>query len=68
MDDFEDMARGALGLAGVAVSDGDLAVLAMVAAAFEPGIRLLDAANMAALPLEGELDPGRAPRARPRVA
>jgi hypothetical protein len=64
MDDFEDMARGALALAGVALAEGDLAVLGIVAQAFEPGVRMLDGANLAELPLEGDLDPGRPPRPR----
>jgi hypothetical protein len=67
VDDFAEMARGALRLAGVAVSEDDLVVLGMVAGAFEPSVRLLDAANMAELPLEVDLDPGRPPRARPEV-
>jgi hypothetical protein len=65
MDDFEDMARGALALAGVALAEGDLAVLGIVAQAFEPGVRLLDGANLAELPLEGDLDPARPPRPSP---
>jgi len=65
MDDFREMAGAALRLAGVAVGEGDLEVLAIVAQAFDPQIRALDAADLADLPLEGDLDPGRPPRTTP---
>jgi hypothetical protein len=65
MDAFAEMARATLALAGVEVSTGDLEVIGMVAQAFEPGIRALDAAELSQLPLEGDLDPGRPPHPAP---
>jgi hypothetical protein len=65
MDAFTEMARATLALTGVEVSDGDLEVMGMVAQAFEPGMRALDAAELSQLPLEGDLDPGRPPRPAP---
>ena len=59
--DFEQLAPAALALAGVPFSDGDLEVLRVVALAFEPSIEALDAADLAQLPLEGDLDPSRPP-------
>jgi hypothetical protein len=61
MSDFDDAARAALGLAGMSLDEGDLEVLRMVARVAEPGARALDAADLVELPLEGDLDPGRAP-------
>ena len=34
----------------------------LIATAFEPVMALLDSADLAVLPLEADLDPGRAPR------
>lgn len=65
MADFDEMAPGALALAGVPFGEGDAEVLRLVARAFEPAMRALDAADLAELPLEGELDPGRPPRQAP---
>jgi len=62
MQEFSKLAPAALELAGVAYEEGDLEVLAVVAQAFEPGVRALDGADLSQLPLEGDLDPGRAPR------
>jgi len=62
MDDFRQSAGAALKLAGVAFGEGDLELLEIVAQAFGPGIRALDEADLAELPLEGDLDPGRPPR------
>jgi hypothetical protein len=42
--------------------EGDLEVLRLVALAFEPSIEALDGAELAQLPLEGDLDPSRPPR------
>lgn len=36
----------------------------LIATAFEPVMALLDGADLAELPLEPDLDPGRAPRRR----
>jgi len=60
--DFEQLAPVALALADVPFSEGDLEVLRVVALAFEPAIAALDGADLAQLPLEGDLDPGRPPR------
>jgi hypothetical protein len=65
MSDFDEMAPPALALAGVPFGEGDLDVLRLVAQAFEPAIRALDAADLGALPLEADLDPGRPPRELP---
>lgn len=66
MSDFDDAARAALEFAGVSLSEGDLDVLRAVAQMAEPGTRLLDAADLAELPVEGDLDPGGPPvRAAP---
>lgn len=63
MSDFDEAARAALELAGVSLEEGDLDVLRAVAQASEEGIRALDAADLAELPLEGDLDPSRPPAA-----
>jgi hypothetical protein len=65
MDAFTEMARATLALAGMEVSAEDLEVMGLVAQAFEPGIRALDAVELSQLPLEGDLDPGRPPRPAP---
>jgi hypothetical protein len=61
MSDFDDRMRAALNLAGVSLGEGDLEVLRVVAQVAEPGIRALDAVDLAELPVEGDLDPGQAP-------
>lgn len=53
--------RAALGFAGMSLGEGDLEVLRVVAQVADPGTRALDAADLAELPLEGDLDPGRGP-------
>jgi hypothetical protein len=63
LTDFEQMAPAALALAGLPVGEGDLEVLAVVAQAFDPAMQALDGADLAQLPVEGDLDPGRAPTA-----
>jgi hypothetical protein len=60
--DFEQLAPAALALADVPFREGDLEVLRLVALAFEPSIEALDGAELAQLPLEGDLDPSRPPR------
>jgi hypothetical protein len=65
MSDFDEMAPAALALAGIPFGEGDLEVLRMVAQAFEPAMRALDAADLAELPLEGDIDPSRPPRPAP---
>jgi hypothetical protein len=53
--------EGALELAGVELGEGDLDVLRVVVAAFEPAMAALDAADLSELPLEPDLDPRRPP-------
>jgi hypothetical protein len=53
--------EGALEFAGVSLGEGDLDVLRVVAQAFEPAMAALDAADLAELPLEADLDPSRPP-------
>jgi hypothetical protein len=65
MGDFEQMAAPALALAGVPFEQDDLALLRVVAQAFEPAMRALDGAELAELPLETDLDPSRPPRPAP---
>jgi len=60
--DFEQLAPAALAFADVPFCEADLEVLRVVALAFEPAIEALDAADLAQLPLEGDLDPSRPPR------
>jgi len=59
--DFEQLAPAALAFADVPFSEADLEVLRVVALAFEPSIVALDGADLAQLPLEGDLDPSRPP-------
>jgi hypothetical protein len=60
--DFEQLAPAALALADVPFREGDLEMLRLVALTFEPSIEALDGAELAQLPLEGDLDPSRPPR------
>lgn len=46
------------------LSDADRGILELIAATFEPVMAALDAVDLAELPLEPDLDPGRAPRPR----
>jgi hypothetical protein len=61
MAGLDDIAPAALELAGIPVGEGDLEVLRVVAAAFEPAMAALDAADLAELPLEPNVNPGRPP-------
>jgi hypothetical protein len=65
MAEFTEVARATLELAGVPVGEGDIEILAMISQAFDPAMCALDGADLAALPLEPDLDPGRPPRPRP---
>ena len=58
--------EGALEFAGVSLGEGDLDVLRVLAQAFEPAMAALDAADLAELPLESDLDPSRPPAERDR--
>ena len=59
-----EIAPTALTLAGLPYTQEDLAVLGLVAGAFEPAMRALDEADLAELPLEPALDPSMPPRGR----
>jgi hypothetical protein len=65
MSDFDETVPAALTGMGVPFGEGDLQVLRVVEQAFGPAMRALDAADLAELPLEGDLDPGRPPRRAP---
>jgi hypothetical protein len=58
--------QGALEFAGVSLGEGDLDVLRVVAQALGPAMAALDAADLAELPLESDLDPSRPPAERDR--
>ena len=58
--------EAALRFAGVSLGEGDLDVLRVVAQVFEPAMAALDAADLAELPLESDLDPSRPPAQRDR--
>ena len=53
--------EGALEFAGVELGEGDLDLLRVVDGAFGPAMAALDAADLAELPLESDLDPSRPP-------
>jgi hypothetical protein len=53
--------EGALEFAGVELGEGDLDLLRIVVAAFEPAMAALDTADLSELPLESDLDPSRPP-------
>ena len=61
MAGLEEIAPVLLERMGVPFGEGDLDVLRVVAAAFEPAMVALDGADLAELPLEPDLDPGRPP-------
>ena len=61
MAGFDEIAPVLLAGVGVPFGSGDLDVLRVVAAAFEPAMLALDGADLAELPLEPDLDPGRPP-------
>jgi hypothetical protein len=61
MSAFDQFAPSALARAGVPFEAGDLDVLRIVAQVFDPAMCALDEADLADLPLEGDLDPSRPP-------
>jgi hypothetical protein len=63
-DEFDRAASVAAAAAGLTLGQGDLQVLRLVSAAFSEAMNALDTVDLADLPLEPDLDPGRAPRAR----
>ncbi len=62
MDDFERYVRSGLGLAGVGVTDVDLAIMRAAQAVYGPALEALDRADLADAWPEPGLDPGRPPR------
>jgi hypothetical protein len=62
VDPFESYVRSGLELAGEQVDDVDLAVMRAADAAYGPGLRALDAADLTDVMPEPDLDPARAPR------
>jgi hypothetical protein len=61
MDSFEQFARAGLELAGLEMDEVDLAVMRAADAAYGPGMRALDAADLSRVKTEPDLDPSRAP-------
>jgi hypothetical protein len=61
-DDLDAYLRGALALAGVQVSEDELALVRMFHDAMAPQIEALLAAGMLSQPIEYDLDPSRAPQ------
>jgi hypothetical protein len=59
---FESYVRSGLELAGEEVDDTDIAVIRAADAVYGPEIRALDAADLAEVMPEPDLDPSRAPR------
>lgn len=64
MDHLESWLRGGHGLAGVELTDEEVAVLRVVHGAYSPMLGALDAVDLRDLPIEGDLDPSRPPQAR----
>jgi hypothetical protein len=62
MDELERYVRAGLELAGDDVDDTDLAVIRAADQAYGPGLAALDAADLADVLPETDLDAARAPR------
>ena len=62
MDAFERYARAGLELANDPPDDTDIAILRAADAAYGPGMRALDEADLTHVPPEPDLDPSRPPR------
>jgi hypothetical protein len=62
VDALERYVRAGLELAGEEVDDIDIAVIRAADAAYGPGMRALDEADLAHVMPEPVLDPSRAPR------
>lgn len=60
-DMLVDLAKETLGLAVLAPTEDELALLPVLHTALGPGLAALDALDLARLPAEPDLDPGRAP-------
>jgi hypothetical protein len=64
MGSFEQFARAGAALAGLEVDDTDLAVMRAADATYGPALGALDAADLAGVQTEPDLDPARAPSDR----
>ena len=62
MDSLEQYIRAGLELAGDPPDDTDIAVIRAADAAYGPGMRALDQADLTHVLPEPDLDPSRAPR------
>jgi hypothetical protein len=62
VDAFESYVRSGLELTGDQVDEIDLAVIRAADAAYGPGMRALDAADLSHVLPEPDLDPARPPR------
>ncbi len=63
-DGFAAAAQQATQSAGLTLGGSDVEVLRLIAGAFSDAMQALDTVDLADLPLEPDLDPGRAPRPR----
>ncbi|MFL5885272.1 MAG: hypothetical protein ACJ77M_09400 [Thermoleophilaceae bacterium] len=61
MDSFDQFARAGVELAGLDFDDVDLAVMRAAHAVYGPALAALDAADLADVRTEPDLDPGRPP-------
>lgn len=61
MDSFEQFAQGGVELAGLDFDDVDLAVMRAAHDVYGPALAALDAADLADIRTEPDLDPGRPP-------
>ncbi len=62
LPDLDAFFRQSLAGAGLAATEGDLAVMVMYHEALAPGLLALGAADMSRIDLEYDLDPSRPPR------
>ncbi|MHB8463585.1 MAG: hypothetical protein ACYDH6_06190 [Acidimicrobiales bacterium] len=60
--DLDAYLRGAIGLAGITVTDEELAMVRLFHDAVSPRIDALVASDVLAVPIEYDSDPSRAPR------
>jgi hypothetical protein len=61
MDSFDQFAQAGVELAGLEFDDVDLAVMRAANAVYAPAMAALDAADLAHVRTEPDLDPGRPP-------
>ncbi len=65
MSNSDETILTALEDAGIPVGEGDLGVVRVLEQVFEPAMSALDAADLAELPLESDIDPSRPPHRAP---